>query len=197
MEIDDISKSIENINKDISNINSVTYKRYTEVTRRLDMKNRGIYIMVDGNERPNSNGAYLCVSHGKQGMDWNYIVDVYTLYGDSIPRYFFKIYSYDGINYFADNYQKYIMDSDLNTKLSVNRILANCEEVSIDSNGWGHITFARELGHDWYITLFAYPPGWNFISKNANKNGFDVQVLINDTPVKNTKLWITWLALTP
>lgn len=90
-----------------------------------------------------------------------------------------------------------VTSNDLNNKLSIDRIIANCEEVQIDTDGWGHINFARELGNDWYIILFAYPPGWNFSTRNASKNGFDVQVLINETPVKEQKLWITWLAITP
>ena len=100
-------------NKNITNLSSETYKRYGSVKSRLDMKNRGIYIMTDGDEKPNNDGAYLCISHGKQGVDWNYYVDVYALYGDSIPRYFFKVYSNDGINYFTGDYQKYITNSDL------------------------------------------------------------------------------------
>ena len=95
------------------------------------------------------------------------------------------------------DWAEYVINNDLNNKLSIDRIIANCEEVQIDTDGWGHINFARELGNDWYIILFAYPPGWNFLTRNASKNGFDVQVLINETPVKEQKLWITWLAITP
>lgn len=104
---------INDINNNIINLGNETYKRYENVKSRLDINNRGVYIMTDGDEKPNSNGAYLCVSHGKQGVDWNYYVDVYTLYGDPIPRYFFKIYSSDGINYFIEDYQNYIVESNI------------------------------------------------------------------------------------
>ena len=109
----ELKRQLDEQNNNITNLSSETYKRYGSVKSRLDMKNRGIYIMTDGDEKPNNDGAYLCISHGKQGVDWNYYVDVYALYGDSIPRYFFKVYSNDGINYFTGDYQKYITNSDL------------------------------------------------------------------------------------
>ena len=138
---------------------------------------------------PNQYG-YLRIRYGANRGEYS------AIFHDQIENILYTNLWRSGENKWS-GWKQITTNSDLNNKLSIDRIIANCEEVQIDTDGWGHISFARELGNDWYIILFAYPPGWNFLTRNASKNGFDVQVLINETPVKEQKLWITWLAITP